>query len=333
MKIERFKEAADSVKYFTFDSQANARGDCSLVFVSNSGYALTARHCLEPKLNELNATIKQSADGLTIVEIDQNKIKDQTLEITMFENKTFAKELTAENYAEYFKFIELAKQKAQVKIISVQSGHISNYDANKIGNEKLLDISKKHNWGAFTDYALIKIDIKNAPCSPVDNFKKNEKVMIIGYPGAGASSDHLSSEINSPTVSVGQECKVSGNSFDNQINKLSSYQRALYYFSLKERVKEIENVYDKYSSDLIFHSALMSEGASGGGTFNKNGKLIGINIEGIKIVETKNESNVFGQWNPDQVYSPGSYVSLPIDRIKEELLKQKINLSEVFDCK
>ena len=150
---------------------------------------------------------------------------------------------------------------------------------------------------------------------------------MIGYPGDAEKQDKtlgfiLGANQFAPSISTGNSCEIRFENLRRQIENLSTFKKFLVAMLYSRSHAELENqtkiYHEIYKNEVIIHNARSGPGASGGGLFNSDGDLIGINMRGSNFEK-----------DPDPVSA-----ALSIKYIKDEL-KKKLPadvFAEAFQC-
>lgn len=323
--IQNMAQIKKAVKNFT-PKHGTQNNDCSLTFISSNGYALTARHCIESLIPDGAISEKSISTTLSYKEIDLKQVLNKDFPLTLIENASYAQGDVADLLAQ----VEANTIKTKARIISILPGQLIKAP---ISIEERFEVSLKHNLDNFSDIALLKFDVEDVACVQDANPVPNELVAMVGFPGARPRSIfHDIAETNPPAMSFGEICTVSDQSFEKVDELLTAMEKILSYFGIQENKKAFKRLTAKYSDELIFHSALLSPGASGSGLFNQDGKIVGVNVSMIQIYSKPNPHNPLGLWKPQQTYTPGTYIAVPMQRIKKIIQSQGIDLTQVFNC-
>jgi hypothetical protein len=296
---------------------------CTLVQVSNSGYALTNRHCLADYLRD-HASFSRSRFELPTGEkifsenYDQEKLRtlggvlEQKTQLEFLQESIDAKAKEEFNPSEAIPF----------KIIVVPDGSLSA----EILDVELFKFYRERNLGTISDFALIKLETANRSCVKIGNQKPGSPIYSVGFPGyAKRVSDGTTVTLNAPTISLGFDCFADDRTFDGQMANLKELKKFFDDLQFKTNIDKIKQIERELSDVLISHSSHLDRGNSGSGLFNDNGDLIGINV-GI--------FNLYKTGNPAKDYAPGAYMAIKIDKIQKDLKKYLTpeEYAEAFRC-
>lgn len=292
---------------------------CSLTFVSNTGYAITARHCISDSFPANTKTSKEVSPDLVIEELDLSEILGSKIKIFLHQNAHFS----IGDFKGQMRVFEQNQIETHARVVSVISGSILE---NKMETYERFVISRERNLESFSDIAVLKFDLGSVSCVKDSSHSKGQSVAMLGYPGYRPDTDERLTEINPPVISLGEVCSIDNRSFDNILSHYSSVMKIINFLSIQSHMKGFKRINNEFSAYLIFHSAILSPGASGSGLFDMNGNVVGVNVSKMNFpIDPKK--------NPEETFIPGSYIAVPIQRVKDIILSQGVDPNEVFNCK
>lgn len=265
---------------------------CSFVFISNEGHALSSKHCFDELFKSKNLVEIKKFDGLQVGSYKKEEIKKDVYPIT----------------------IEDSTSPINVEILAVGEGFEIMPDFINLTPAQIKTL-KKNDLGMFSDFVLFKIPIKNNICVKTKEAKKNEAVFVLGIRDQG-----LNTKTYKKVFSFGNICETFN--MAKHIKEMGALSRLIFENTLKKLENKFSSIIKQIQPEIIFHSAIMAHGASGGGLFSSDGYLIGINS--FILLNSGNEEK----------YIPGAYASISIEKIKQ-LLKKDMSTEQIeiaFKC-
>ena len=265
---------------------------CSFVFISNEGHALSSKHCFDEIFKNRNLVENQKIGDLEIGKYKKELIKKQVFPISIVDSdQSFNVEILAvgEGLEVIPSFIDLTTE--QIKTL------------------------RSNNIGMFSDYVLFKIPIKNSPCVKIKEIQTQESVFSIGIQN---KTQHKAEYKR--TFAAGKICNELN--MDDHIREMGTLSKLFFENTMKNMADKFNKVIRQLQPEILFHSAIMTSGASGGGLFNLEGYLVGIN------------SFILLNSGDEKKYIPGAYASLSITKIKQliasDMSEEQINAA--FRC-
>ncbi len=283
---------------------------CSSFVVSNSGYVLTAAHCIEGCLKNSEYNEIKLTDSVTLYNYNY-KPEDNKFR-TCFE-VVFLK--AADAQAELIKSLT-------PNLISVGSGSVA-FSETSFFEPTFTPIVAKSISKNATDYALLKFN-STTPLACIklpDNLLNNindhdvisagEKIFALGFPSETKDRGIYSgSNGESLYLSYGS---VTNNVYENQ------YYKKLIFTPREYRLAQTAYL---SNSGLIMSNMDIMSGNSGSVAINSESRIVGINI-----AIAASSSDV------QEKYVEGSALTLNITKVLQDLKNKNHNLNEIFDCK
>lgn len=275
------------------DYKNHLSGQCSGVFISNKGYILTAKHCVD---FALTYSFAKDFDSLSLIP-DMNRqvqyLREQTIFVQIEQKSLFGRSMS---------------RVAPAKII-VSGGQIDIakfLDAKNTGRSQnemeayFYELYEK-GFGIQSDFAILKVnEINNTTCLKVSAVPLTNDLPIyhLGFPGKGgvAKTDGTSFFASEGKVipNAAASCATRAakiktpdypwlSTMSSEIFRKEIYPGLLAFF---------ERLMTKlFGPELIPSTAILDEGMSGGPTIDEDGNLIGVNIVKVPDCREPNFSN------------------------------------------
>ncbi len=316
MPTGRFYKLDDlpaSVRPPNLDQIANAivklDGSCAGVMISNDGYLLTARHCIEWRIDKRHFRI-DDIDGIITTRITKSSAIGSFINLS----------ISGENFSG--------------TVVALGTGSVMEEKESYLQNALDVRTKLKEKYGNDfefnSDFAIIKINSDhNFPC--IKGSKKDKTpsfVLAIGFPNKTFRPGEFNSDGKSKFFSAGQFCdnqQIQDIKAKKNLSDLVDVLRTINEkYGTEKTIEAIETL--GFSDRLKSHSATITGGNSGGGLLDDDGNLLGINVMGATYYKDKNSKNV---------HTDGNGYMLPLSDIIAFIKKTstKVHTDTIFSCK
>ncbi len=197
LRPPNYSTVLDSVKHFELQ---DSNSKCSLFFISNDRYALSARHYFDTELKQKGLSRLETIDQTSVEKIDLTKSKDRSFPLVVTEPILITQEMLQD-------LSILRKMLSENNPSKLYGSSIVAIGASYAAGSKLptLDQYKnlfKKNMDVFSGFVVIKLPFQNTPCVKTSSLKKGEEVFMVGFPTRGPNVIDYGR-----TISVGKQCE------------------------------------------------------------------------------------------------------------------------------
>lgn len=335
IKTNDIVKSLKAIKHYSVDDS-----HCSAVVTSSSCLGLTAAHCFRDYLEKhkkIDWTLV--ADTTPAIKFGNVDVKHLPIKIERQKDKKDSMFITRNGLA----IKKLLQTEDSIELIALGDGMNSwntfpdsftsnNYDSAQhflTDFNEFTKYTKQTKSGVLSDYAVVRLPGDKCECAPTQDEIEGNNFISAGYGEealfiASLFQLPISSDIVTPHSSGNLVCGPFESNFTKAYKSLTFIQKVYIQLRFPNHLYNVNKIDIRTNAilsllpnEILVTTARISGGASGGGTLDEKGSLVGINIQLNRLPNNSVQT-----------------VSLKVSEIKEQL-KNKISTelyTELFNC-